>query len=125
GSFAIGLSFNLNPFDHSVFLNGNVTGGHLSVGGDAPLVLGGSANTFAGGLSTGAGPNPIAIFASAASLPASPQSALVANGNGYIGLASPTFTGNLTVQTGFLDRFSKGSTFGTIGFDTLNGASPN
>ena len=120
GSVGLNGSVSLAIGNHPVVFNGNVgpapSGGfgRLQVEGNAPLVLNGTNNTYGGGTEVNYGK---LIFGSTSAIPAAPTAGLIAGYDGYIGLATPT----ATLQASFLDRFNKGMTSGTIGFDTPGG----
>jgi MYXO-CTERM domain-containing protein len=81
-------------------------------------------NTYSGGTHV---ENGVLIFANLPSLPANPATnALSTSANGYLGFGDAGTNPNysFTLQTDFLDRFNKSSTFGTIGFDSDPDNSP-
>jgi autotransporter-associated beta strand protein len=79
-----------------------------------------AANTYSGG--TSADNQGAVVFMNAAALPATGTLTATTgpNGDGYIGAA---FTAN--TSTGFLGRFDRAATNGTIGFDSANPAAPS
>ena len=113
-----GNAVSFSPGQFPMVFNGAINGpGRVEVYGNSAIVLKGTNNTYGGGTEAYSGG---VIFGSATSIPTA--GGLQADSSGYIGLASPTFTGGQNVQTAFLNRFNQSGTNGTIGFDTLNGA---
>ncbi len=120
GSVALNNGMSLWIWGDSVKLNGQVTGGGKLTLNSGSLTLNptSGSNTFSGGLEVIDG---AATFASANAIPGSIGSGLTADYSGYIGISFvPT-----SLQSGFLDKFNKNGTFGTIGLDSPSVSSPN
>lgn len=81
----------------------------LTIDTVGPVIMSGE-NTYSGGTHVA---NGTLIFGGPGSLPATGN--LSTSTSGYIGLGDSTVT---DLQTGFIDRFDKTATFGTIGFDS-------
>jgi autotransporter-associated beta strand protein len=106
-----------------LYIESNITetGGSRSLTLDSggAVVLSGT-NTYTGGTTVEKG---VLIFATTASMPATPVTNAFAVGTlGYIGYGDDGTTSGGAPQTNpqglFLDRFNKGATLGTVGFDT-------
>ncbi len=127
GSFNLTGSLTLNgnaelrntPTSLSVVnISGAVSGGGRLLINGSNVVLSGN-NTYTGGTESDSGS---LIFASAASMPTTPNPGLTAAAAGYIGISFVP----ANLQSGFLDRFNKSATGATIGLDSPSSAgTPN
>ncbi|MDO8542459.1 MAG: autotransporter-associated beta strand repeat-containing protein [Opitutaceae bacterium] len=116
GAVVLNGNVEISPYQNPLYLNGPISGSApLVAGGNKPVVVNSTSNTYTGATITNWGS---IIFGSGAAIPST--TLLLSNYNGYIGVASPTFASSL--QTNFLNRFDKPATTGTIGFDTLDTA---
>jgi autotransporter-associated beta strand protein len=113
----------LDVTGRALFIESDIseTGGarRLSMNSSGAVVLTGN-NSYSGGTSVEKG---ILIFATAGSLPAMPvTNALAVGALGYIGFGDDGTENSGLSQTDpqglFIDRFNKGATFGTVGFDS-------
>ncbi|HVU36367.1 MAG TPA: autotransporter-associated beta strand repeat-containing protein [Opitutaceae bacterium] len=111
---SLGNDLTVQPGLFPVYLNGNVIGpGKLIIDGANAVVLNGTSNSY-GGTEVDQG---AAIFASAASIPVG--QVLIAQSDGYIGVASSAGLGGSNLQSAYINRFDQhGSMNGTIGFDS-------